>query len=109
MASRPHIAWPIQLDSNNQLLTCEQGSDQDIASCMATILCWPLGARDLDPEFGITTPLFRQGGADLDEIKQQLLLREPRAATTIADEQALTGLVEQVRVGFDQTTVGAQQ
>lgn len=105
MPDRPHIAWPVRLAANGQILCVEQDSDDDLASCIATCLLWPLGTRNLNPDFGIRDPLFRQGGPDLDEIRQQLLLNEPRAETTVTlDDPTLTGFIARVTVGFNQGT-----
>jgi hypothetical protein len=104
---RAHIAWPFQLDRNGHILTVEQDSDQDVASCIATCVLWPLGTRRLNLQFGISNPLFRQGGPDLDEIRTQLMLNDSRAVDIVElDDQQLTDFLATVTVGFDQTTDG---
>lgn len=107
MPDRPQIAWPFQLDADGNVLCVEQDSDRDIASCNATCVLWPLGTRRLTPDFGITDPLFRQGGPDLDEIRRQLMLNDSRAQDTVdLDDRQLTDFLAHVTVGFDQTTEG---
>ena len=98
------IVWPFQLTISGEVLTAPQNSDADIASCMATIILWPLGTHDLNPEFGTPEEAFLQGGPDLGEIRQALQTNEPRAEETVTlDDPTLAGFVANVRVGFSPT------
>lgn len=90
-----HFAFPF--DGS----TVEQGSDQEIAACMAVVLSWPLGTREGNPDFGVDEQAFLNDGASLDEIRQALDVNEPRALTEItADDTQLGQFLEQVRVGY---------
>ncbi len=101
VTSLDQIVWPFQLDPSGHVLVAPQDSDADIASCMATIILWPLGTHDLNPDFGTPEEAFLQNGPDLGEIRYALKSNEPRADTRVTlDDSQLTGFVGSVRVGF---------
>lgn len=103
-ASLDQIVWPFQLDHTGHVLVAPQDSDADIASCLATILLWPLGTHDLNPDFGVPEEAFLQGGPDLDEIRQALKVNESRADEIVTmDDPTLAGFVANVTVGFSPT------
>lgn len=98
---RPHLAWPIEF-SGTSFNMVEQDSADDVASCIGTIVSWPLGTHPSDPDFGVAEQAFLQGGADLAEIKQAILENEPRAANldVMQDDGALAAFLSSVNVSF---------
>lgn len=103
--TREHLAFPLRLGPGGFLVTVDQDSDAEIAGCMATILLWPQGTRELDPEFGLPDQSFLDGGADLDEIREALLTQEPRAIESVVqDDRELANFVSAVRVTWDRST-----
>jgi hypothetical protein len=104
MPDREHFAFPFQIGSDGQILTVEQDSDAEIEGCMATGLSWPLGTRDLNPDFGIDEQAFLQDGADLEEIRTALTVSEPRAIPLLeADDTLLDRMVQTVRTRYART------
>jgi hypothetical protein len=99
--TRPHFAWPFQIADSGQIAMVDQNSDAEIGMAMAITLSWPLGTRDLDPEFGIDEELFLSGGPSADEIRAALQHGEPRAiARIVNDDSALTNFAAAVRVAW---------
>lgn len=76
--------------------TVEQDSKDEIAQCVYAILATEPGTRTELTEFGYPSQLFRQGGADLEELRQVVETWEPRAS--ILTEAEFSGLVETVKV-----------
>lgn len=106
--SLEHLVYPLRLGADGALVTAPQGSDLEIESCMAVVLKWPLGTRELDPDFGLPEENFLTGGANLDEIRAALIYGEPRATeTVIQDDSQLADFVAAVQVGWGVST-GAQ-
>jgi phage baseplate assembly protein W len=101
MPDRPHLSWPITF-SPTGFVTVEQDTADDVASCIATILSWPLGTHPSDPNFGVPDESFLQGGASLAEIKQAILQSEPRAdqLTIMQDDTALAAFLSSINVSF---------
>lgn len=82
----PHFNLPFSLDGHNQV---EQDSPDDVAHCVAAILLYRVDYLMALPEFGITDPVFRQGGPNIDEIAAAIAEFEPRAAAEIDDISAI--------------------
>lgn len=79
----------------------DQDSDPEIAMAMGITLSWPLGTRDMDPEFGVDDELFLSGGPSADEIRAALAHGEPRALTQITnDDSDLQNFAASVRVAW---------
>lgn len=76
--------------------TVEQDTPQEIAQCVYAILATQPGERTELPEFGFASQLFRQGGVDLEELRQAVEEWEPRAE--ILTESEFEGLVQLVKV-----------
>lgn len=101
---RPQLAFPVQFTSDGTgLVMVEQDFEDDVASCIGTILSWPLGTHPSNPTFGLPDESFLQGGARLAEIKQAILSNEPRAADlgVMQDDAQLAAYISQITVGFD--------
>ena len=76
--------------------TVDQDSKDEIAQCVYAILATEPGTRTELPEFGFASQLFRQGGVDLEELRQAVEEWEPRAQ--ILTESEFEGLVQRVKV-----------
>lgn len=101
MVGREHFAFPFDVNSDGMIATVEQESDDEIAGCYAVILSWPLGTRDLLPDFGVDEQAFQQGGADLEEIRTALQVNETRAIPSLTeDDEQLQDFIDTVRAGF---------
>jgi phage baseplate assembly protein W len=84
MADVPHLRFPLRL-IGTKLDQVEQDSADDIQQCIATILSTPLGFSDQLPKLGITDQTFYEGGADVQEIQQQLDQHEPRWSDLVTE------------------------
>jgi phage baseplate assembly protein W len=91
----PRLSIPLRL-SGTSLATVEQDSADDVAQCVYAVAATELGSREERTEFGVTSPLFRQGGADLAEIQGAVDRWEPRA--TIETDQDLIDSMDHVRI-----------
>ncbi len=109
---RAQLVWPVSFTPDGTGLTMvEQDSDDDVASCMATILLYPLGGHPSDPNFGVADQAFLQGGANLAEIKAAIVQSEPRAADlgVMQDDSQLATWVAAVTIGFTARALTEQQ
>lgn len=75
----PKLAIPLRL-SGTKLATVEQDTQDEVAQCVYAVAATELGTRLERRDFGVTSPLFRQGGADLVEIQGAVERWEPRAS-----------------------------
>lgn len=80
----PHLKFPLVL-IGTKLGQVEQDSADDIQQCIATIVSTPLGHSDELPEMGLTRQEFYEGGADVQEIQQQLDAHEPRWSDLVTE------------------------
>jgi phage baseplate assembly protein W len=111
MIRTPHFAYPFKLNPRHHAYEVEQGSIDDIESCLQAILLTEVGQRIELPEFGIESPLFQLQPIDTDGIYSALTAQEPRATTVIAQQpdplDYLTDLVN-ITVTSNQPTIGAE-
>lgn len=84
-----HFDLPFRLGRDGSFTVNEQGSDADIQACMLSIVSQRVGYRDDRPELGVHDPVHRQGGADLEEVRQAIDEFEPRAHELISREPTL--------------------
>ena len=84
MIAIPHLKLPLAL-VGSKLSQVEQDSVDDIAQCIATIVSTPLGFSDEIPQMGLTMQEFYEGGADVQEIQQQLDTHEPRWSDLVTE------------------------
>lgn len=75
MPTLPHFDWPFRLG-----VTVEQDTARELAASAAVILCTPLGQRDDEPAFGVTTPLFESIPVDEQALAAQVAQSDPRLA-----------------------------
>lgn len=80
-----HLKFPLQL-VDGHFATVDQDGPEDIAQCVVTILRTPRGLSDSIPELGLTRQEFYEGGADVQEIQQQLAQHERRVEMLITDD-----------------------
>lgn len=100
-----HFALPFRLGTDSQVVVVEQDSDAEIEASVIVILRSRLGYRDDRPEFGIADPTFRQGGADLEALREAVAEFEPRADLLFDREPALLeGLVDRVLIRPNEAT-----
>jgi hypothetical protein len=104
-----HLAWPPRLAADGTIATVPQESDEEIAGCMAAIILWPAGTRELNPDFGTPDQAFLIDGANLDEIRTALLTNEDRALESVTqDDDQLANFVSAVTVGWRRNDAGAE-
>lgn len=104
-----HWSFPFRLAADGTVATCQQEDDNEIESSMATTILWPAGTRQLNPDFGTPDQAFLNGGADLDEIRNALMINEPRATEAITqDDSQLAQFVSAVTVGWKRSNAGAE-
>jgi hypothetical protein len=102
-----HFALPFQLVGAS-FATVDQDSDEDVVACIVGILRSRINYRDDRPEFGITDPTFRQGGADLEALRAVIDTFEPRAERVLSRDPALLGrLVDRILVAKPATATNA--
>lgn len=100
-----HLSYPLRVGADGALVTVQQGTDEEIESCMMVVLRWPLGTRQLDPDFGVPEGNFQTGGADLDDIRAAVAYGEPRAVGRVdQDDAQLAQLLSAIHVGWDLST-----
>jgi hypothetical protein len=104
-AQNQHWIFPIQVDPiTGDILSALQDDDLEIESAMAGSVLWPLGARELDPNFGTPDEAFLNGGPDLDEIAAAISYGEPRAVPIMSsDPSMLPQFVANVTAGWTRT------
>jgi hypothetical protein len=83
----PHLDWPVRAGLDGHLVSNEQDSPEDIASCVAVSLLTPPGWRDDEPAFG-ARPDFPLLPLDLAALAAQVGRDEPRAALILTDDPA---------------------
>lgn len=93
-----HFALPFRY-ANGVAVVNEQDSIDDIATCVEAVIRYPKGHRPEQSDFGITDPTFRQAGADLDQLREEVGEWEDRAPALIEREpELLTALIDRVAV-----------
>lgn len=76
----PEFAIPFTFDfQNNDVQYVEQDSDVDIANKIWTVLSYEPNMLTVDPQFGIPSPAFRVGGANLNIIQKAIARYVPGA------------------------------
>lgn len=77
------LTLPLRLGTNGSLVSVEQDSDADVASCVRCILSYQTGWLDANPAFGRAQLVFMQGGVDVAELTREVKELEPRATPAI--------------------------
>jgi hypothetical protein len=83
-----HFDLPFRFGTNGSAVTVEQDSDADILARVTAILSWRKGYRIDRPGLGINDPTHRQGGANLDQIREQLADQDPAAEAAVTRDMA---------------------
>lgn len=88
MAQIPHVKFfPVRLAADGDVEIVEQGSADDVAQQVRTLVSTPKGWSD-EPDLadmGITEQAFYRGGADVAEIEDQLARYVPEWQDEISD------------------------
>lgn len=85
MADIPHFRAPFTV-VGGRAATVEQDSDEDILTCVETILRTPLGSRIENPDLGLEDPAFL-GELEIDQVCREAIDRsEPRAGAQFETE-----------------------
>ena len=84
MDDLPHIALPIQI-LGSAFATNQEGTNDEVAACVAAIVAFPLASRDEAPDFGIADPTFSVRPIDTTEIEEAVETWEPRASVEITE------------------------
>jgi len=93
----PEFALPFAFDlANNTVQMVEQDSDVDIANRIWIALSYEPGMFDPIPDFGMPSPAFMKGGADLNVFEKtirrwipeanEIIDRNPNWFATLVDE-----------------------
>jgi hypothetical protein len=105
-----HYDYPLRLGRDGSLVTVPQDSHADIVAAVIGVMSYrrtqigpngeALPGHRLDrPGLGIDDPTFRQGGTDLEELREVLAEQEPRAdALFDNDPQLLVDLIDVVTI-----------
>lgn len=83
----PKLKIPIAL-VGGELVTVEQGTEDEVAQCVYAIVATPLGSRIDDTQFGVEDPTFDQLPIDSAEMLAAVNTYEPAAAVEVAQEVA---------------------
>jgi hypothetical protein len=80
----PHIAMPIAI-GGGRYRSNQQGTQDEIAACVAVICSFQRGSREEAPEFGILDPAFEQRPIDIADIQSTCETYEPRAIVRVSE------------------------
>lgn len=92
----PQFAFPLRFAGGQPVLV-EQDTDDEVRDCVEVILRTRLRSRVDDPDMGISDPTFR-AGVDLDEIRDAIADREPRAVALIGTRIDVEQMVREISV-----------
>lgn len=81
----------------------EEDSYEEILQCVFGVLSYRLGQLDFNPRLGIPDQIFRQAGANLNELRAAISQGEPRASVVISDPQMLLSLIDLVNINIVNT------
>ena len=81
----PHFDLPFRL-SGKTFATVQQDSSEDIANCVECIVRTPLGAREDTDDFGLDDYTFNNQPLNLELMKSQISVQEPRASLMLSQE-----------------------
>lgn len=99
MADIPHFKTPFQI-LGNQVATVEQDSDDDILTCVETLLRTPVDSRLEHPEYGVEDTAFTTSPETIEnEIRESVNEWEPRAEAL--PEATITNQIATVRTGVN--------
>lgn len=81
----PHFSLPFRFEGTTVAMN-EQDTIDEVADCVEAVLRCPIDFRVELPEFGSDPTLFEQAPIPLENVRQAVLLWEPRADADF-DEQ----------------------
>jgi hypothetical protein len=93
----PHFDYPFRFGRGGSAVTVEQDSAEEITNAALAVLKTERGFRQELPDFGIDSPMFREGGVSEQGIKHALDVWEPRANYTL-DASDIRDLAQTVNV-----------
>lgn len=82
----PHFAFPFNFAESagtKSVAVIEQDTDEEIMACVQVIIRTIKGEREDLVDFGVTPQEFRQGGIDIELLRNEILEWEPRAEILI--------------------------
>lgn len=77
-----HFQYPFQFSAAGGALTVEQGSFQEVLSCVRAVIACPVGACPELPTFGIPDPTFQTAPPGSGALVSAVQQWEPRAEET---------------------------
>ena len=80
----PHYQFPFQMINGTTAAVREQDDPDEIIDCCQVILRTRRGTRLDLPDFGLLEQTFKDGGANVAEIRNALVRAEPRAEYAIS-------------------------
>ena len=87
MLSNPHFSHPFTIRPNGRVEVVEQDSPEEVATCTAIALRYPVGSREADPTFGRPLNLsFAKGPIDVEAVAAAITHSEPRAPIKVTEE-----------------------
>jgi phage baseplate assembly protein W len=95
MPGVPHFTYPFRV--GQRVATVEQGTVDEVITCVYAIMATEVGSRAEEPEFGVLDQAFKQGGASFEDLETAVAEWEPRAVTAL-DSEAWDELTERVRI-----------
>ncbi len=98
MADVPHFSFPFRRSNDGtRCVVVEQDMDDEILDCLEVLLTTERGERIDLPDYGLPDPLFTQGGANLELIRQVIATWEPRANATVTRTD-LVDMLDRIRI-----------
>lgn len=96
----PHFDLPFRFTGgyDKKVAVAEQGSVEDLANCVYTIVVCPRGWRDEVPDFGIPDPTFGYPGLP-EALRGSIQDQEPRSVLSFEDIESRDALMAAVRIG----------
>lgn len=104
----PHLAFPFRFAANGHAASNEQGSGDDVQSCVGVAIVTPFGYRVDEPDFGARPEDFAVLPTNIDALIKALERSEPRALVAIEEDPNLIARLEShLRVFVDRAEGGA--
>ena len=88
LLSTPHFSHPFTIRPNGRVEVVEQDSPEEVATCTAIALRYPIGSREAEPNLGRPLDLsFAKGPINIDKLAAAITHSEPRAPIKVAEER----------------------
>lgn len=110
----PHFTHPFRFYNASSVsltvATAEQDSEEEILTCVESILRYPIGYRNEKPQFGLSDPTFTEGRIDPVEIEETIGRWEPRATLDIAESlDEVDSLIARIRISPSPTELRREE